>query len=133
MPDAQDQTFHKKMKTGVALIAAAVAKVWANPNLAIDRDALLRDPPEIKIEPLTEGLASRPGKPTTRNADLQHPEYRSAFFRDALGSESGHMSHRDFILATAWSIKNYVTAEDVKQSWAQTHLFPFAPEGYQQW
>jgi len=108
-------------------------RVLGKPNAIIDRDAVLKQPPDIVVKYITDGLESRPGEPTTRCADLRYSEFRCAFFRNAIGSESGQLGQRDMILAAIWSVKNYVTEADVRKSWKDTRLFPFVPDGHRQW
>lgn len=112
----QDQGFHKKMKKDIGSHRRGGNRVLGKPNAIIDRDALLKQPPDIVVKYITDGLESRPGEPTTRCADLRYSELRCAFFRNAIGSESGQLGQRDMILAAIWSVKNYVTEADVRKS-----------------
>jgi hypothetical protein len=129
----QDRWFHLIMKKGMREIAEVVREAWTNPHCAVDRQQLMAAPPVIAITRVAQGLESCPGPPTTRNSDMQHKEWRAAFFRDAADSKSGDLSTRDLVLAALWTVKNYISSQHVRDSWKETHLHPFNPDGHKQW
>lgn len=120
------------MKTTMREIQDAVNQVWTNPHKVVDREALTSTPPRIHVLTVTDGLSSKPGSPSTRPADMRHPEWRAAFFRDST-AKSSDLSQRDIVLAALWAVKNCVTESVVIESWKDAGLHPFDPEGHKKW